>query len=265
MNRTAGSRAMATRGRHAIVGLVLGVSLGAYADHARAGSADGYECLIEPHVDVSVSSAVRGVVSRVRVERGEKVKKGQVLVELVDGIETAAYELAKARSEFADRTNGRNAELVEEKLISSNEKDQLETDALLARLEKREALEVLKLRTIRSPISGVVADVAVDSGEFVDEQEIMRIVQLDPLNVEVVVPVALYGLIEKGTKGEVRPEAPFDQTRFATVVIVDRVVDAASGTFGLRLELSNAKGELPAGLKCGVQFPEASVRTGTAR
>jgi hypothetical protein len=32
-------------------------------------------------------------------------------------------------------------------------------------------------------------------------------------------------------------------------------VDAASGTFGVRLELENEKGELPAGLKCGVSFP----------
>jgi len=217
-----------------------------------------YECLVEAHVDISVSSSVSGVVERVRVERGEVVRKGQVLVELVSGIETAAYDLARARAEFAERTNTRNAELVEEKLISSNEKDALETDALLARLEERKALEVLKLRTVVSPISGVVVDVSVDPGEFVDEKEIMRIVQLDPLDVEVVVPAALYGRIEQGTRGEVRPEPPFDRIHSARVVIVDRVVDAASGTFGLRLELPNPAGELPAGLKCRVRFPEIS-------
>lgn len=218
-------------------------------------AADGYECLIEAHVDVSVSAAVQGVVERVWVERGDRVKRGDVLVELVDGIETASYELARARSEFADRTNQRNAELVEEKLISSNEKDALETDALLARLQTREADEVLKLRTIRSPITGVVASVSIEAGEFVDENEIMRVVQIDPLNVEVVVPVALYGQIKKGTIGQVRPEAPFDRVFKAKVVIADRVVDAASGTFGVRLELPNKQGELPAGLKCRVSFP----------
>ena len=93
----------------------------------------------------------------------------------------------------------------------------------------------------------------------------MRIVQLDPLDVEVVVPVALYGRIATGTKGEVRPEAPFDQLYSATVAIVDRVVDAASGTFGLRLELPNAEGRLPAGLKCSVRFPGVSTASGTGR
>ena len=120
----------------------------------------------------------------------------------------------------------------------------------------REALwnAKLELRTVRSPIDGVVASVSIETGEFVDEDEIMRVVQLDPLHVEVVVPVALYGEIETGTVAEVRPEAPFDRPHEAKVVIVDRVVDAASGTFGLRLELENPKGALPGGLKCRVSF-----------
>ena len=155
---------------------------------AHAQSDRGYECLIHPRVEVSVSSAVPGVVHRLDVARGDRVKEGQTLVRLVSGIERAAYDLAKARAEFAERRNERNTELVEEKLISSNEKDELETDALLAQLEMREALEVLRLRTIRSPIAGVVADIRIDPGERVGEDEMMRITQLDPLEVEVVEP-----------------------------------------------------------------------------
>ncbi len=40
----------------------------------------------------------------------------------------------------------------------------------------------------------------------------------------------------------------------ARVVVVDPVVDAASGTVGIRLELPNPNYRLPAGLKCKVQF-----------
>ena len=213
--------------------------------------------MIQPLVEVSVSSTIPGVVHRVDVKRGEEVKEGQTLVRLVSGIERASYDLAVARAEFAERRNERNAELVEEKLISSNEKDEIETDALLAQLEMREALEVLRLRTIRSPIRGVVADVAIDPGERVGDDEMMRISQLDPLQVEVVVPVGLYGSIEVGSHGIVRPEVPFEGEYEATVTIVDRVVDAASGTFGVRLELPNENRVLPAGLKCSVSFPSS--------
>jgi len=40
----------------------------------------------------------------------------------------------------------------------------------------------------------------------------------------------------------------------ATVQIVDRVVDSASGTFGVRLEVPNPSGTMPAGVKCKVRF-----------
>jgi hypothetical protein len=38
------------------------------------------------------------------------------------------------------------------------------------------------------------------------------------------------------------------------VKLIDRVFDAASGTFGLRLELPNPGNRLPAGLRCRIQF-----------
>ncbi|CAN0204246.1 unnamed protein product [Phaeothamnion confervicola] len=40
----------------------------------------------------------------------------------------------------------------------------------------------------------------------------------------------------------------------ARVTLVDKVIDAASGTFGVRLELPNPGGRVPAGIKCRVRF-----------
>jgi multidrug efflux pump subunit AcrA (membrane-fusion protein) len=56
-------------------------------------------------------------------------------------------------------------------------------------------------------------------------------------------------------QGVVTPEAPLNGTSYnARVSVVDRVVDAASGTLGVRLELPNPGYRLPAGLKCKVRF-----------
>jgi multidrug efflux pump subunit AcrA (membrane-fusion protein) len=52
----------------------------------------------------------------------------------------------------------------------------------------------------------------------------------------------------------VSPEEPVGGEYPATVTVVDRVVDAASGTFGVRLELPNPDRALSAGLKCRVRF-----------
>ncbi|MCD4689234.1 MAG: efflux RND transporter periplasmic adaptor subunit, partial [Desulfuromonadaceae bacterium] len=91
-------------------------------------------------------------------------------------------------------------------------------------------------------------------GDYVGEDAVLTVASIDPLNVEVVVPVAQFGSIRKGMRAEVRPEAPVGGTYIATVVIVDRVIDAASGTFGVRLLLPNPSNKLPAGLNCDVTF-----------
>ena len=57
-----------------------------------------------------------------------------------------------------------------------------------------------------------------------------------------------------GSVAHVKPEAPVPGEYAAKVTVVDRVVDAASGTFGVRRELSNHDLKLPAGLKCNVRF-----------
>ncbi len=84
----------------------------------------------------------------------------------------------------------------------------------------------------------------------------MKPAQIDPLNVEVILPVSQLLFIKVGMRAKVIPEAPIGGQYIAEVKIVDRVIDAASGTFGVRLELPNPNNRLPAGLKCKVIFPD---------
>jgi len=218
--------------------------------------AEELDGLLEPNEKVAISSQVPGILDEVLVERGDTVKRGQVLARLKSGVERAAVDLAKARVEFGQRKAVRNEELSKKQLISVHEKDELETEIQLARLELREAEERLNLRTIASPIQGVVIERLHAPGDYVGEDAILTVAGIDPLNVEVVVPVALFGSIRKGMRAEVKPEAPLGGSHPATVVVMDRVVDAASGTFGVRLELPNPSLRLPAGLKCRVKFLE---------
>jgi len=52
----------------------------------------------------------------------------------------------------------------------------------------------------------------------------------------------------------VRPQQPIGGAHAARVTVVDRVLDAASGTFGVRLALANPEGRIPAGIRCKVRF-----------
>lgn len=239
------------------------------------------DCLIEPYVVVNVSSPLEGLVETVAVDRGALVQKGQVLATLEASLEKATVAVARFRAEtevpikasqarlaYAARRHSRSEsqfkegtlafqemdEVVAEKLLAEMALLEAEENQRLARLELQRAMAGLGLRTIRSPITGVVVKRFLSPGEFAGEAPLLRLAQLDPLRVEVFVPVSLLGQISVGMSAQVLPEAPIRGAYAARVAVVDRVVDAASGTFGVRLELPNPGNRIPAGLKCKVRF-----------
>jgi len=268
-------RAWFLGGQIAIVVLVSGLP---QPGLSRAADLD---CLIESYVQVAISSPVEGVIERVTVERGASVKVGQVLVELESSVEKAAVVMAKikaemlsphksnqVRLEFGERRFNRTVELYRKDLIPMKEYDEAETAKALAEvgvLEARENEQLARaelvraeaayaLRSVRSPINGVVVERLLAPGEFAKQAPILKLAQLDPLRVEVIAPVQLWGQIAVGMAAQIMPEAPVKGSHRARVTIVDRVIDAASGTFGVRLELPNPNLRLPAGLKCTVRF-----------
>ncbi len=241
----------------------------------------GIDCLIEPHEVADVSVAVDGIVDTVEVRRGDRVKRGQVLATLESSVEKATVKLARARAEarhlirarraraeYTGRRLERHKELFKKKAISYQDVDEAEVESILAQMEFEQAVEerriakleleraqkLLALRTIRSPVDGVVVKLFITPGESVEDRPIVQIAQVDPLNVEAIAPVRLHGTVKRGMWAEVRPEDPIGGVHKAQVSIVDPVIDAPSGTFGVRLELPNSQYTLPAGLRCRVYF-----------
>lgn len=239
---------------------------------------DGF---IDPYLVVNIGTSVSGVIESMMVDRGDIVRKGQILANLDMRVEKTTVELirekaameattdlAKARVEFATREQERRKELYEKGIIPDYDMDEAETNLIIAlkelqeveeqkqiaQLELKQAEAVLARRIIRSPINGVVVERFLSPGELASDKPILKLAQLDPLNVEVIAPVSMLGSIKKGEKVEVIPEEPLGKTYIGKVKIVDLVVDAASGTFGIRIELSNRDLSLPAGLKCRVKF-----------
>jgi RND family efflux transporter MFP subunit len=240
------------------------------------------DCLIVPYVIVSVAAPVDGLVERVEVDRGDLVKQDQVLAVLESSVQQATLAIAKARAEmdisieagkvrleYSIRKVASNEKLLQEGGISEREVDEAKAqrdlneialleareNKRLAELDMKRAEADLGIRTIRSPINGVVMERLLSAMEIMKQTPILKLAQLDPLHVEVFAPIALLKEIAVGMTAQVMPEAPVGGRYPARVTVVDRVVDAASGTFGVRLELPNPAHQLPAGLKCKVRFP----------
>ena len=240
--------------------------------YASGVCADEFDCMIEARQTVEIRSPVEAVIETIRVRRGDYVRKGAIIVTLESGAEKAALNLARSRATMQGEIKAAEArldlagkrwkqaeDLYNDKFIAASARDesiaefklateqlhQAQENRVLAELEVKRSLEILALRTIRSPFSGVVVEKVLSPGEFATsnlKDPILKMAQIVPLNVEVVLPVTYYGRIKAGTKASVVPEPPIGGKYRATVKVVDRVVDAASGTFGVRLELSNKAG-----------------------
>ena len=264
-----------------IVGCVLQIMLVISVPMALCAENIEFDGLIEPYMVIKVGSGVTGILETVNVDRGEMVKKGQVLATLQSNVERATMELARTRAKleasikakeerlaYSKRQQQRVAELYKKDALAFEKMDEAETNRKLAELELLEAIEnkrlawmelkraieVVKRMKILSPVKGVVVERFLSPGEYIENQPILELAQIDPLNVEVILPVNMLGYVREGMQAEVKPEAPVSGTYSAKVTIVDRVIDAASGTFGVRLEIPNPEFLMPPGLKCKVMF-----------
>lgn len=212
------------------------------------------DCLIEPNMMIELSSPVSGVLDEILVDRSDTVEEGQIVATLKSDVELVKLKAGLENLNLSKVEQKRSVELYRDGVITLSEKEQADHEAALNKLEVEHAQANLELRKIRSPIDGVVADRYLMPGEYIEDKPILKLAQLNPLRVEVVAPVTYFGRIKTGVHAQVKTEYGSFENLVAEVVVVDKVVDAASGTFGIRLELQNEDNQVPGGLKCTVRF-----------
>lgn len=238
-------------------------------------------CLIEPDYAAEVGSQIVGVIETLRVERGQRVRKGDVIATLRADVERAAVSAAQTRAEavadvaaananavFARQRVERAKDLLAQKFISDQAFDQIRTEAdvagqkleqareqqRLAREELGQARSQLALRTVRSPLTGIVVERYMNVGERIEDKPMIRVAVVDPLRVQVVLPSSMYGRVTMGAAVTITPELANTSAVTARVLLIDKILDAASNTFRVTLRLPNPGNALPAGLRCRADF-----------
>jgi RND family efflux transporter MFP subunit len=241
----------------------------------------GFDCVITPSQTVELGSPVAGQLHEVLVDRSDRVNAGQIVASLDTHLEQAGVAIARLRAdadaelnlrkaafEMDSRSERRVFSLVASKVASAQDHDRASHNANLSAwrvlqaeddmqefdLELARAEAALDRRRIRSPIDGVILAKLRNPGEHIDNQPLLRIVKLDPLYVEAILPMRLFGKVKAGMSASVFPELYEGLALKATVDVVDPMGDAGSGTFGARLALPNPQGNIAAGVKCLVQL-----------
>jgi len=218
------------------------------------------------------------------VDRGEFVRRGQLVARVDSTVEeaqaaldrfraenTAAIEAARTNLAWNQRELARRRQITGNMFSRANDIDEMatrieqdliairraEAEQRVAQLEAGRSRRALELKMIRSPVDGVVTEIKLTPGEFIYQQAaVMVIAQIDPLHVDLVLPAQRYRSVHLGSVGELMLDAPVGGSVLATVDAIDPLIDAASDTFRVRLTLTNPGNTVLAGIRCSVRFPD---------
>lgn len=260
--------------------LLLAPALAAVLGVQTVSAQEVHDCIIEPAMVVEVGSAVEGIITEVDAQRGALVKAGDIIARLEASVEmeslriaeelarsTIEIDIAKARVGLIEKTVARARTLVRRNAGTQVDLDIAEAELVTAKLEVARAEENHRMnqmerdraaasyerRVIRSPIDGVLLRRLIGPGEFIHSQaQVAQIANVDPLYVDVFLPTALYNDVKVGQLAIVRPAEPIGGVYEAEIKSIDQVFDAASDTFGVRLELPNPEQVLPGGVDCSL-------------
>jgi membrane fusion protein (multidrug efflux system) len=224
------------------------------------------------HITISPKKA--GIINKISVKEGDRVKKGQVLVELDDVDARLQVERAEARLKEAEacvETNRtiipRYQRLYESKVIPQQTLDDLllklkvdDAKLDLAKVELDMAKQNLLDHRIVSPIEGVINLKIASLGEHVNvapKDEIITVVQMDPLELEFYVPENWVGKVHLGSKIQFTVKAFSEEKFTATLQFISPTADPATRNVKLKAVIPNPHDRLKPGF-----FAEATVQTG---
>jgi HlyD family secretion protein len=244
---------------------------------------------LKPKEQVDVTPKATGRLERIRVNVGDGVKAGDLIAELDDAelqqqVRRAAAALAVTRAAVAQREAelgnakaelGRAESLRSGGLISTQDyaarktnHDVVQAQVELARAQQQQAdaeLRELKVRLAQTrlyaPMHGQIATRYVDVGALVSPTTpVVRVVNIATMVTAASVPERDIGKLRVGNEARVHVDAFGDQTFRGQVARIAPVLDAATRSATVEIEIPNREGRLRAEMFARVELDLASTR-----
>jgi len=224
------------------------VEVATVAKNAVNASYNGTATLVADH-EAQVASKATGVLMKVLVEEGMTVREGQLLAELDNSSATAAVAQAEAQMNKADATFQYAEQSIKKQLISKREYDQANFDMQTQKAALQTARLQLAYTRILAPVSGVIAERSVKVGNLIQvNQNLFRIVGMDPLQAVLNVPERQLGILKAGQTVQLEADALPGKKFSGDIKRIAPTVDAASGTFRVTCEFRDKSGTLKPGM-----------------
>lgn len=209
-------------------------------------SAVGY---IRPNQGAMLSSESSGTVKSVNVKSGQRVNKGDLLVELDDTVEVATLKASQAQLPNAKLTLDRYRNLVASNSASKAELDSAQAtyNQLVANIESLKAS--IARRKIYAPFNGFAGIVNVNVGQYITTgTEIVRVEDQSSMKVRFTLPQTDIENIFVGQKVTAEVDALVGQTFPAEIIAIDPAVDRNTGLINVEAVIAEGGNKLLSGM-----------------
>jgi membrane fusion protein (multidrug efflux system) len=214
---------------------------------------------LRPNESVTVVAESSRRVVAVHFEEGAEVRKGDLLFKLDDAALRADLLRLEGRHGLAVATEARQADLVKQKLVSTQDYDRARSE-LQAIEGEMEVLKVQLAQTeIRAPFAGRVGLRRVSDGAYVSPNTVLTTLQdVSQLKLDFTLPERYAADVRKGQSFTFKVEGRADGYT-GRVVAIDPAIDTATRSLLVRGVVPNPGGRLTAGASAAVEFEVQSA------
>jgi len=248
------------------------------------------EGLVRPSREVDLAAPLEGRLAVMAVRQSQAVEKGELLLRMDNALQRLRVEAAQLRaaSEVAieaaklaledaqisldqvERTFKAGAASDWEVRRARIQRDQRQAELKearenhkLAQVELALEQERLAQHEVTAPFAGSVLALHTEAGASLTEQDkVITLVQLDPLEAHIYLPLTVSEQLEVGASVTLYADEPINRKLSAKVDRQEAVIDTASSTRRVVFRIDNPEGEMPAGFKVWLIDQAATASTG---
>lgn len=221
--------------------------------------------VVTPWIKFNIVSEVRGQVMEKRVEKGARVREGDVIALIDPRDYQIAVDAARASYNMALVSKNRIEKLYRQQLAPLSQLDDITAQMERFKAELDAALLNLSRCTIRSPISGIVNNVYIDQGQYLNFADpVAEIMEIDKVKVSVGIPESDVTAVRGVNDFEVTIDALEKRVFAARRHFLARSGDPAARLYDLELAIDNPEEEILPDMFARVKIVKKQVKDALA-
>lgn len=198
---------------------------------------------------VMLRPEVAGRVKQIFFNDGQRVRKGQLLVQFEDQLQLAQVSQARAELSIAEANHKRNQELVGQNFISKRSLDESGAALEVARAKLSLADATLQRLKVLAPFDGIAGLKQINVGDYLkDGADMVNIEDLDAVLLDFRLPERFQAKIRAGQKAQLTVDALPGRPFTAIVQAVDPLIEANGRSVGVRGCIDNRQQALRPGM-----------------